>query len=164
MVEAEYRDISSDEGEVKPYKDPKPYKSRLKRHQDAVLALYSPDGIEGQLICSGSADEKLRVWDMKERTISKAIPFARPTDDRLMKYRNMVEDSLPKFSAANLANLAGPANKHVAADDLLYQDGPLMGLPKRMQHDFPTCLCFAGHLLLSGYEDGLVCCWDIETG
>jgi len=39
-----------------------------------------------------------------------------------------------------------------------------MGLPKRMQHDFPTCLCFAGHLLLSGYEDGLICCWDIETG
>ena len=72
---------------------------------------------------------------MKERTISKAIPFARPTDDRLMKYRNMADDSLPKFST----NLAAPG-KQVTADDLLYQDGPLMGLPKRMQHDFPTCL------------------------
>jgi len=70
-----------------------------------VLALYSPDGIDGQLICSGSADEKLRVWDMKERTISKAIPFARPPDDRLMKYRNMVEDSLPKFQTPNLTNM-----------------------------------------------------------
>ena len=159
MVEAEFRDAESSQQEEKPYRNPKPYLQRLKRHQDAVLALYSPDGIDGQLICSGSADEKLRVWDMKERTISKAIPFARPTDDRLMKYRNMADDSLPKFSA----NLAAPG-KQVTADDLLYQDGPLMGLPKRMQHDFPTCLCFAGHLLLSGYEDGLICCWDIETG
>jgi WD40 repeat protein len=66
-----------------------------------VLALYSPDGLNGSLCCSGSADEKLRVWDMKDRTISKAIPFARPTDDRLMKYRNMAEDSLPRFSASN---------------------------------------------------------------
>ena len=33
-----------------------------------------------------------------------------------------------------------------------------------MQHDFPTCLVFCGTLVLSGYEDGLICCWDIETG
>ena len=46
----------------------------------------------------------------------------------------------------------------------MYNDGPLQGLPKRMQYDFPTCLCFAGHLLFSAYEDGLICCWDIETG
>ena len=66
-----------------------------------MLALYSPDGIEGSLFCSGSADEKLRVWDLVGKKISKAIPFARPTDDRLMKYRNMGDDSLPRFSASN---------------------------------------------------------------
>ena len=77
-----------------------------------------------------------------------------------MKYRNMADDSLPKFSAPAMN---GPG-KGKAVDDMLYQDGPLMGLPKRMQHDFPTCLCFAGHLLFSGYEDGLICCWDIESG
>ena len=83
----------------------KPYLSRLKRHQDAVLALYSPGGLTGTMICSGSADEKLRVWDMDKKTISKAIPFDRPTDDRLMKYRNMANDSLPRFSTSNMVDM-----------------------------------------------------------
>ena len=66
------------------------------------MSLYSPDGITGQLLCSGSADEKLRVWDVKEEKISKAIPFGRPTDDRLLKYRNMANESLPRFSVKNM--------------------------------------------------------------
>ena len=114
-------------------KEEKPYKQRLKRHQDAVLALYSPDGIEGSLICSGSADEKLRVWDLEAKTISKAIPFSRPTDDRLMKYRNMTGDTLPMFP--NQVANQGPGQTHQQQDkpdENLYQEGPLMGLPKRM--------------------------------
>ena len=139
-----------------------------------MLALYSPDGIEGTLICSGSADEKLRVWDFTEgnKTISKAIPFARPPDDRLMKYRNMGSDSLPRFATPNMVDInmqeqlkkAGQKRPESGGNENIYKEGPLQGLPKRMQHDFPTCLCFAGHLLFSGYEDGLICCWDIETG
>ena len=69
------------------------------------MALYSPDGINGTLICSGSADEKLRVWDLQDKTISKAIPFARPPDDRLMKYRNMGSDSLPRFATPNMVDI-----------------------------------------------------------
>ena len=83
MVEHEFEDQHGEEKIVygKPFKIPRAYLSRLKRHQDAVLALYSPDGLTGSLCCSGSADERLRVWDMKETTISKAIPFGRPPDD-----------------------------------------------------------------------------------
>ena len=101
---------------------------------------------------------------MKEKKISKAIPFGRPTDDRLMKYRNLTDDSLPRFSAKNTVNMREEVKKPENDGEPIYKEGPLQGLPKRMQHDFPTCLCFAGHLLFSGYEDGLICCWDIETG
>ena len=69
---------SEDEQSFKPVKEPKPYLMRLKRHQDAILALHSPQGITGSLVVSGSADERLRIWDMKEKTISKSIPFGRP--------------------------------------------------------------------------------------
>ena len=105
------------------------------------------------------------MWDLENKKISKAIPFARPTDDRLMKYRNMAQDSLPRFSTTNMIDMK-EEQKGPAVDDgnAIYKDGPLQGLPKRMQHDFPTCLCFAGHLLFAAYEDGLICCWDIETG
>ena len=93
MVESQ----SEADSDYKPIKAAKPYAMRLKRHQDAILALHSPQGIEGSLVVSGSADEQLRIWDMKEKSISKAIPFGRPQDHQLMKYRNMANDSLPKF-------------------------------------------------------------------
>lgn len=54
----------SEEEEEKKYKPPRSYLMRLKRHQDAILALHSPDGISGCELVSGSADEKLRIWDM----------------------------------------------------------------------------------------------------
>jgi WD40 repeat protein len=71
---------------------------RLKRHQDAILALHSPDGINGNELVSGSADEKLRIWNMKDRKISKSIPVTRPANEKLIKYKNMENDSLPMFS------------------------------------------------------------------
>ena len=46
-----------DTSEYKPIKSVKPYAMRLKRHQDAILALHSPQGIDGSLVVSGSADE-----------------------------------------------------------------------------------------------------------
>ena len=41
----------------KLYIPPKHYVQRLKRHQDAVMALHSPDKIEGSILFSASADE-----------------------------------------------------------------------------------------------------------
>ena len=77
-------------------------------------------------MCSGSADEKLRVWDMDQEKVSKAIPFARPTDDRLMKYRNMTKDSLPRFSAANMVvNVAEEEKKEAEDGNAMYKEGPL---------------------------------------
>lgn len=44
----------------KRFKEAKAYKSKLKRHKDAVLNLHSIDGINGQFLVSGSADHTVR--------------------------------------------------------------------------------------------------------
>lgn len=44
----------------KKVKDAKAYKSKLKRHKDAVLSIHSVDGIEGKFLISGSADHSVR--------------------------------------------------------------------------------------------------------
>lgn len=35
----------------------KAYKKKLKRHKDAVLTIHSPNGIDGGILLSGSADD-----------------------------------------------------------------------------------------------------------
>ena len=35
----------------------------------------------------------------------------------------------------------------------------------RTTYDFPTSICFSACMLLfAAYEDGLICCWDMNTG
>ena len=48
------------EKKVKDWKKTKPYKKKLRRHEDAVLSIYSPEGSEGSHIISGSADQMVR--------------------------------------------------------------------------------------------------------
>jgi WD40 repeat protein len=43
------------------------YRDRLKGHKDSILYVYSPDGPEGGLLFSGSADRTVRVWDLVGR-------------------------------------------------------------------------------------------------
>lgn len=38
----------------------KVYKKKLKRHNDQVMQIYSPKGIEGGILVSGSADHEIR--------------------------------------------------------------------------------------------------------
>ena len=43
-------------------------KHKLKKlHEDAVLCLHSPGGVEGSEIVSGGADEAIRVWKLKKK-------------------------------------------------------------------------------------------------
>lgn len=44
----------------KKIKEAKGYKTKIKRHKDAVLSIYSVDGINGDLLISGSADHTVR--------------------------------------------------------------------------------------------------------
>ena len=75
----------------------KPYLMKVKRHDDAILMMTSPDGINGSLLYSASADEKLRVWDMSETTVSKAMPFMRPEDGAIMGFSCLGEEAKPKL-------------------------------------------------------------------
>ena len=76
---------------VTPIYEERPYIQRLKRHDDAVLMLYSPEGNDGSHLFSASADEVVRIWDMRDRSISKPMSFTRPNDNKLMPYR-MTDD------------------------------------------------------------------------
>jgi len=44
----------------KKVKEAKGYKSKIKRHKDAVLTLHSVDGLHGDYLISGSADHTVR--------------------------------------------------------------------------------------------------------
>lgn len=44
----------------KKIKEAKGYKTKIKRHKDAVLSIHSVDGIQGELLISGSADHTVR--------------------------------------------------------------------------------------------------------
>ena len=44
----------------KKIKEAKGYKTKIKRHKDAVLSIHSVDGREGELLISGSADHTVR--------------------------------------------------------------------------------------------------------
>jgi hypothetical protein len=44
----------------KQVKDAKAYKMKFKRHKDAVLAIHSVDGVDGDFLITGSADHTVR--------------------------------------------------------------------------------------------------------
>ena len=48
----------------KKIKESKGYKTKIKRHKDAVLSIYSVEGINGELLISGSADHTVRIWNL----------------------------------------------------------------------------------------------------
>lgn len=52
--------VAPSKDKVSKVKDAKGFKTKLKRHKDAVLSLHSVDGIEGEFLMSGSADHSVR--------------------------------------------------------------------------------------------------------
>ena len=79
--------MSKENDKGKKVKDAKAYKLKIKRHKDAVLSLYSQDGINGSHLVSGSADHTCRIWDLKANKISERISVARPAEGDLFKYK-----------------------------------------------------------------------------
>jgi WD40 repeat protein len=58
---------------------------KIKRHTDAVVSLYSVDGLDGDILISGSADHTCRIWNMKDLKITKRIEVGRPSEEELYK-------------------------------------------------------------------------------
>ena len=59
----------------------KNFKKRLKRNHDAVLALHSPQGIDGGLLVS--ANKIITVWDLMKRKKKTKVELKRPSDEHL---------------------------------------------------------------------------------
>jgi hypothetical protein len=65
--------------------------------------MYAPNH-EANLMVSGSADERIRIWDMKEKTVSKYISIARPTDAKLIKQGNAGNSHISENEEVNQLN------------------------------------------------------------
>ena len=76
-MEPEKPNVGNLEGQMpereKRFKEVKGYKSKIKRHKDAVLKIHSMQGIGGDMLISGSADHTVRIWNLKEEKLSKRI-------------------------------------------------------------------------------------------
>jgi hypothetical protein len=57
----------------KKLKEVKAYKRKIKRHEDAILAIQSVDGIAGNYLISGSADHTVRSKLKPTSSISSDI-------------------------------------------------------------------------------------------
>lgn len=154
--DSQFSSFEGDSHKPKKYRAPKPYVQRLKRHKDAILSLYAMTGEDGPLLISGSADETIRIWDLKSKTVTPLINVERPLDPVLIRFQAIGPDNLPRFPDGQSAN-------HLTADDREDTNNPLAGLQPKKQHIFVTCFQYAGTFVFLAYEDGLIACWDLTT-
>lgn len=65
---------------------------KLKRHDDAILCIFSPKGPTGTDVITAS-DNNFRIWSFKKKTIYNSIGLVRPTPDELDKFMKDVVKS-----------------------------------------------------------------------
>jgi hypothetical protein len=58
---------------------------RLKRHDDAILCIYSKDGMAGKDVITAS-DNSFRIWSFKKNTIYNSIRVQRPSPEELDQF------------------------------------------------------------------------------
>lgn len=56
---------------------------KLKRHDDAILCVYSPNGMNGTKVISASADSNFRVWSFEKKTVVSKVGVERPSEEEL---------------------------------------------------------------------------------
>ena len=156
MVESNY--YEEPPNNYKPIEEKKAYALRMKRHDESILAIHSPQGIAGDHLITASADENMRIWDMGESSMSELISFKRPADSYLLKSKNMANGpSLIKLIENNNSNQPDPVFEQ--------EDQEIIDkLPKAPGKHIPTFITFSNTYILAAYNDGLICCWDIESG
>jgi len=120
----------------------KAYKKKLKRHKDAVLTIYSPNGIDGGILLSGSADDCIKIWDLENQRNLRRLFVNRPEEDFLLKY---VTDDPPNYAEDHVLNTE-------------------KALKKQRQNKNVCCFCFFDEKVFTGYEDGLICCYEVPGG
>ncbi|CAI2372944.1 unnamed protein product [Moneuplotes crassus] len=120
----------------------KAYKKKLKRNKDAVLTIHSPKGIDDGIIVSGSADDCIKIWDIKNQKQINKVFIERPDDEFLLKYTS---EELINYSEDHVLNTE-------------------KALKKQREQKSVCCFCFFGEKAFNGYEDGLICCYNVSEG
>lgn len=129
---------------------------KLKSHGGSVLAVYSPKGKDGFEIISGAADQnvrskssfflRLKVWRLEKSKILPMIEVLKPTEEELYPFKEKV-GKLVNYAEGHVLNTP-QALKKVTGNSQL------------------TAYCFNGSTVIqmfSGYGDGLICYWEIDT-
>jgi WD40 repeat protein len=68
------------------------------------MSIYSPLGIEGGILVSGSADHEIRKWHLVKKKISNRIDVERPDEDILLRYRENSHEPLPNYAEDHILN------------------------------------------------------------
>ncbi|EDK31280.1 hypothetical protein TTHERM_00443109 (macronuclear) [Tetrahymena thermophila SB210] len=128
----------------------KAYKDKLKGHKDGVIKIYSPYGPDSGLLLSASKDGCIRAWDLIERKITVKLLLSRDGNDTSQMAYQKDDD------------------QQSGDDDDVNRDEENVQQQKNKDSkktiDQFTAACFSENSVYGGYEDGLICSWNIKEG
>ncbi|OMJ92964.1 hypothetical protein SteCoe_4185 [Stentor coeruleus] len=125
------------------------YKDRLKGHKDTILILHSPDGPEGHLLVSGSADGIIRAWDLKARTTKFKLQLERPEG----------KQEITCYSFQSSQVFVGYSDGEIVSYSL--EDGHLIGIFKGHTGAI-TSIKHMNNLITSS-QDNTIRIWNLKT-
>jgi F-box and WD-40 domain protein 1/11/F-box/WD-40 domain protein 7 len=125
------------------------YKDRLKGHKDTIQILFSPDGPDGQILVSGSADGIIRAWDLKNRTTRFKLQLERPSGNQ----------NLTTYSFLSSQIFVGYSDGEIIGYSL--EDAKLLGIYKG--HTSAVTAIKVADKLFSSSQDCTIRIFNIKT-
>lgn len=125
------------------------YKDRLKGHKDTILVLYAPDGVDGHILVSGSADGVIRAWDLKARSTKFKLQLERPSG----------KQEITSYSFVDSQIFVGYSDGEAVGYSL--EDARLLGLYKG--HTASVTALKMDKRLISASQDGTIRIWNTTT-
>jgi WD40 repeat protein len=125
------------------------YKDRLKGHKDTILVLSAPDGPDGHILVSGSADGIVRAWDLKARTTKFKLQLERPNG----------KQEITTYSVLSSKVFVGYVDGEIVGYSL--EDSQLLGIYKG--HTAAITAMKASSRLVSASQDCTIRLWNVAS-